>query len=277
MNRVRDLRVRPDLLYVATGWSTLVTDVHGRITGIDPQGFYARNTRMLSLERITVDGREPVAFSTANVGAHAQLSYAELAGGETLPSRALYLSVERFVGDGLRSRLGLHSYAAQSRRVEIRLRFAADFADSLEAESGHRQRSGEVTVKWDGGTCELRLDCVEPGLDRAVAVRVETTAAPRYDDGVIHIDVPVPPRGNAFVDLVVEPIVDGRRLPAPSASYAETDGADRRVASTRNPAHPRPGRPAPSSRSSRPCSPYAPSHRCGPFSSIRTCPIGCPN
>ena len=105
MTRVRNLRVRPDLLYVASGWSTLVTDVRGRITGTDPQGFFARNTRVLSVERITVDGREPVPFSTANVQGHAQLSYAELGDGETLPSRAAYLLTERFVGDGLRTRL----------------------------------------------------------------------------------------------------------------------------------------------------------------------------
>lgn len=88
MTWVRNLRVRPDLLYVASGWSTLVTDVRGRIAGADPQGFFARNTRVLSRERITVDGREPVPFATANVGGHAQLSYAELGDGEALPSRA---------------------------------------------------------------------------------------------------------------------------------------------------------------------------------------------
>jgi len=74
MSRVHDLRVRPDLLYLANGWSTLVTDVHGRVTGTGAQGFFARNTRVLSRERITVDGREPVAFSTGNVGAYGQLS-----------------------------------------------------------------------------------------------------------------------------------------------------------------------------------------------------------
>ena len=101
MSRVHDLRVRPDLLYVASGWSTLVTDARGRITGTDPQGFFARNTRVLSREHLTVDGREPIAFSTANVGAHAQLSYAELADGEQLPSEAVYLTIERFLGAGL--------------------------------------------------------------------------------------------------------------------------------------------------------------------------------
>ncbi len=112
MSRVRNLRVRPDLLYVASGWSTLVTDVHGRITGAEPQGFFARNTRVLSAERITVDGREPIAVQHRQRQAHAQLSYAELGDGETLPSRAAYLLMERFVGEGLRTRLTIVSYAA---------------------------------------------------------------------------------------------------------------------------------------------------------------------
>ncbi|MCW6007395.1 hypothetical protein K1W54_23030 [Micromonospora sp. CPCC 205371] len=228
MNRVRDLRIRADLRYVASGWSTLVTDVHGRITGVDPQGFYAHNTRVLSLERITIDGREPAAFSTANVGAHAQLSYAELDDGEPLPSRGLYLTIERFIGEGLRSRLGLHSYADRPRRVEIRMAFAADFADIKEAEGGQHQWSAEVTTKWDDGLRELRLDCVHPGLDRAVAVSVDTTAHVRYDGDAIQVDVPLPPRGHTFIDLFVEPIFDQQRFAAPPASYTETsDSAGR--------------------------------------------------
>lgn len=70
-----------------------------------------------------------------------QLSCAELAEGETLPSRALYLTIERFIGEGLPSRLGVHSYADQSHEVQICLEFAADFVDTDEAERGHRQQA----------------------------------------------------------------------------------------------------------------------------------------
>ena len=97
MGAVRDVRVRPALMYLASGWSTLVTDVHGRITGDDPQGFFAHNTRLLRREGITIDGREPVAFHTANVGTHAQVSYVELGDGEKLPSEAVYFTIERFL------------------------------------------------------------------------------------------------------------------------------------------------------------------------------------
>ncbi|MFI6327071.1 glycogen debranching N-terminal domain-containing protein [Micromonospora chersina] len=223
MTWVRNLRVRPDLLYVASGWSTLVTDVRGRIAGADPQGFFARNTRVLSRERITVDGRGPVPFATANVGGHAQLSYAELGDGEALPSRAAYLTVERFVGPGLRSRFTVVSYAARPLRIRLGLAVEADFADTSEAEAGHRLQLGEVLSRWDPAAAELLLTYRHEGLDRAVAVRLRADAPVTYADGGFTVELAVPPGGRAGADLLVEPVFDGERLPAPPATFAEPD------------------------------------------------------
>ncbi|MGK5675383.1 amylo-alpha-1,6-glucosidase [Micromonospora sp. URMC 106] len=226
MSRVRDLRVRPDLLYVASGWSTLVTDVRGRITGADPQGFFADNTRVLSVERLTVDGREPVPFSTANVAGHAQLSYAALDDGDTLPSRAAYLLVERFVGEGLRTRLTVVSYTPTPLELELRVHLAADFADTSEAETGRRAQSGPVDARWNPRDRELRLTYRRGGLDRAVAIGVRADAPVRYLDDTLVVGIAVPPRGSGRVELVVEPVFDGRRLAAPPATFAEPgDGA----------------------------------------------------
>ncbi len=233
MGAVRDVRVRPALMYLASGWSTLVTDVHGRITGDDPQGFFAHNTRLLSRERITIDGREPVAFDTANVGAHAQVSYVELADGEKLPSEALYLTIERFLGEGLRTRLALHSWAAQPRRVRIAVTLVADFADTQEAERGYHGHHVEVRREWHAEQNELRLIYASPNpaapeLDRAVAIRVEAPAAVRCAGDTIETTLTVEPGGATCVDLVAEPVFDGNRMAAPPASYTETgDSAGR--------------------------------------------------
>ncbi|SCL30788.1 Glycogen debranching enzyme (alpha-1,6-glucosidase) [Micromonospora rhizosphaerae] len=221
MTRVRALRVRPDLLYVASGWSTLVTDVRGRISGTDPQGFFARNTRVLCAERVTVDGREPVNFSTANVQGHAQLSYAELGDGESLPSRAAYLLTERFVGAGLRTRLTIVSYAARALELRLRIELAADFADTKEAETGRRVQVGDVGTSWAPGDRELRLTYLRPDLDRAVAIRVQAGTPVRYGDGALTLDLTVPPRESRRVELTVEPIFDGERLAAPPATFGE--------------------------------------------------------
>jgi glycogen debranching enzyme len=223
MAQVRDLRVRPDRLCMASGWSTLVTDVHGRIAGEGAQGFFAQGARVLSRERLSVDGREPVAFSTAVVGAHAQLSYAELGNGETLPSEAMYLTVERFLSAGLRSRFAVHSWADAPRTLTVRLEVAADFADMEEAEQGQRRQSAGVAADWDDDARELRLAYQHPQLDLAVAIRWEGAVPVRHCERGVSVDLVVGPGESAAVEVVAEPIIDGQRYRAPPASYAEPD------------------------------------------------------
>jgi glycogen debranching enzyme len=223
MNRVRDVRVRPDLLSIASGWNVLITDVHGRIAGIDPQGFFARNTRVLSRERITVNGVEPQAFSTAKVGAHAQLSYATLVEGETLPRRGAYLMVERFLGEGLRTRFRVQSHSDIEHRFQIGVEIDADFADTDEAEQGERRQQGPVTDAWDAESRRLRLEYDHPGLDLAVSINVETTLPVSRNGRTLSLELPVPAGGTASFDLVTEPLIDGVNLPAPPGMYAEPD------------------------------------------------------
>ncbi|MFV2114427.1 glycogen debranching N-terminal domain-containing protein [Micromonospora sp. LOL_025] len=179
-----------------------------------------------------MDGREPVPFSTANVAGHAQLSYAALGGGDTLPSRAVYLLVERFVGAGLRTRLTVVSYAAVPLDLRPRIDLAADFADTSEAESGRRVQSGTVDASWDDRDRELRLIYRCDGLDRAVAIGVRADTPVRYADAALTVDLAVPPRGSRRVELLVEPVFDGQRLAAPPPTFAEPDDAAARARDT---------------------------------------------
>jgi glycogen debranching enzyme len=203
--------------------------VRGRICGRDPHGFYAQNTRVLHRERITVDGREPVAFCTANVGAHAQLSYAQLADGETESWRGVYLMMQRFVGEGMRTRLTVTSYADEPLALRLDVEVAGDFADINEAETGRRRQSAEVESSWHPGAGEVRLAYLHERLDRAVAVRMDAPEPARFADGVFTADLAVAPRGSASVDIVVEPVFDGRRQAAPPAVYAEPGDAAARA------------------------------------------------
>jgi glycogen debranching enzyme len=223
MSRVRDVRVRPDLLYVSSGWNVLITDVHGRVAGIGSQGFYARNTRVLTLERITVNGQEPYSFTTAKVGAHALLSYAKLVDGETLPRRGVYLTVERFVGEGLRTRLTVRSFSDIEQRFELGIELDADFSDTEEAETGRRQQHGPVADSWDASAKQLRLDYEHPGLELAVTTTVDTPAAVSRKGRILGLELVVAAGESASVELVTEPWIDGRRGRAPRATYEEPD------------------------------------------------------
>lgn len=223
MTTTRDLRVRPDLLYVASGWNVLVTDVHGRVGGVDPHGFYARNTRVLSLEGVSVDGLSPQVFSTANVGAHAQQSYAILDHGDDLPSTATYLVSEHFVGQGMRTRLTVLSYAERPRDWAIRVVFAGDFADIDDVESGHSRQSADVHAGWDEAAQRLTLKYLHPDLDYSVLITGTGAGVHYVDKNTFEAGLHVTPRGSASVEFTIEPVLDGVLMPAPSAVFTEPD------------------------------------------------------
>ncbi|WP_448627949.1 glycogen debranching N-terminal domain-containing protein [Geodermatophilus sp. URMC 64] len=222
----RDARVRADLLHVASGWSLLVTDALGRMSGGRTCGFYADNTRVLSHERITVRGVEIAPFACARIGGHALVTHVELGDGEVLPPRALYLTVERFVGPGLRTVLRFDSFSDEPVTLPVCVELDADFADFDEAEFDRRRQSAPVLRTWDAATGRLRLDYEHPELDRAVAVGVEVAAAAdqvTWTGGALRWELTLPPRGRATATLVVEPLFGGRRSAAPPPSFSAAD------------------------------------------------------
>jgi glycogen debranching enzyme len=223
MTKTRDLRVRPDLLYVASGWNVLVTDVHGCVGGVDPHGFFARNARVLSLEQVTVDGKPPQVFSTANVGVHAQQSYAILDNGDDLPSRAAYLVCEHFVGEGLRTRLSILSFADQPRRWTVRVVFDADFADIDDVQRGQSRQQADVVADWNGDSGRLALRYMHPRLDYAVLITGHSSRIRYVDKNTFEADLDVEPGGRAGLEFTTEPLVDGILMPAPPATFAEPD------------------------------------------------------
>ncbi len=216
-----DARVRADQLMVVSGWSLLVTDAFGGLPGSGTTGYYVDNTRVLSRERIAVDGAPLAPFSCARVGSHALVTHVELGDGEALPPRALYLTVERFVGEGLRTRLRFDSYTDAPAVLPVCIEVDADFADADEAEQGRRRQCAPVLRSWDGAAAELTLRYDEPRLARAVTLRVEQGNPVPVLDG-LRFDVDLPPRGSATVEYVVEPVFDGRRRPAPPARFDES-------------------------------------------------------
>lgn len=217
MPTVEPLRPRPDLRFVTSGWSMLVTDAHGRLGGDAIQGFYVDNTRFISRELLLVRGKEPVPFSTARVGAHAQLSYACVVDGEGDPAEGLYLALERFVGPGLHTRLTLLSSAHHDQRVDVRVELEADFLDVVDLLEG--KRSTPVPALWDQDSQRLTLSAGGP-LQQSLRLH-PTGALWHLEDGALCTVVDVPARQDAVLSLFAEAVTPSGRRRAPAAAYTE--------------------------------------------------------
>jgi glycogen debranching enzyme len=208
-----NLRARGAHLFTYSGRCVLVTDLSGRVGEEDPLGLYVDNLRVLSRLEVSVDASSPRPISATPVGGDAFLSYEQLPEIEGLAEPPIYLETARFIGDGMRTILRLSSFAIVEARFELGIHLAADFADSQEAEQGDRQQNAEVETTWDEASREVCISYLHPQLDRGVAIRVERSPAPlEWRDAALRLQVTLPPRGSAELELAVEPIVDGRRV-----------------------------------------------------------------
>jgi glycogen debranching enzyme len=178
-----ELRARADKRFLYSGYSMLVTDAHGAVTGEGTEGFYIENTRLLCRQDLTADGVPLVAFAASSTSRHGFLAYAEVPGGPQVPETSVYLEITSTVSDqGLRTRIRVENYAfgdAAGGAAEFLLgiNLAADFADIEEADRGERQQTAEVEVRWNEPAQEVVFAYLHPKLRHRVAVRLERSPA----------------------------------------------------------------------------------------------------
>src|SRR4051794_30512188 len=94
------LRARGNQHYAYSGRSVLVTNRDGTITGNGTEGFYFANTRLLSRDELTADGRPLTPVVASPVSGASFLAYAEVPAGANIPPGGVYVAVTRAVADG---------------------------------------------------------------------------------------------------------------------------------------------------------------------------------
>jgi glycogen debranching enzyme len=214
------LRGRAEQIYVYSGRSVLITNLRGQVTGAGSEGFHVDNTRVLSLDRLIVNGAEPKAVAVSAVGADAMLAYQEVVAGDDDEDRSVFIEQSRFVGEGLVTRLRVTNYARSGgTRLRFAWRLAADFADTDDTERGERRFQTEVDCVWDAASTRLTMRPTDSRLEMAVALRLDGSAAD-WDGQALGFELAVPARGSAEVALTVEPSFDGQQRRAPIAAFA---------------------------------------------------------
>jgi glycogen debranching enzyme len=115
-------------LTILEGSTFCVCDDLGDVDG-GTTGFFADDTRFLSLLRVTINGERPLLLTSRRVEYFSAAFYMRnpLAGG--LPQDALTIVRHRFVGDALQDHLVLENRSDRRVELELALELGSDFAD----------------------------------------------------------------------------------------------------------------------------------------------------
>jgi glycogen debranching enzyme len=221
--------LRPFHHLIHGGYTVLVTRPDGSLGGAGREGLYDYDTRILSLWRLTLDGRAPQPVSSCIIesdrwGACLRVPLAGgRAAGPRLPQDALEVDVARRVGSGMAERITVANRSMEATAVKLALALDGDFADVQEVQ-GRREQRGRTRAGWDEGERALAIEyAVRRGgraLRRGIRVRVVAAdTAPAASAGArrrLRFRLELPPRGIWTVRLAYESLVDGAwRCPPP--------------------------------------------------------------
>jgi len=188
-------------------------------------GLYHQDTRHLSRFDLTLAGLRPLLLSSTlamdNVMLTSDLSNASALdlGATALDQGVIHVRRSLFLGDGMcHGRLAVRNFAFTSLRVQLELRFGADFADLFEVRGMRREQRGRLlpaTLTDDGVILSYQgLD----GLLRATRLAFEPVPQALTASSVV-FDLHLDPRGRATVFFSVACVPEAAMPRRPRAAF----------------------------------------------------------
>jgi glycogen debranching enzyme len=204
-------------LTVLEGSTFCISDELGDLGGATT-GFFAEDTRYLSLFRVAINGAAPLLLSSGRTQPFSAAFYLRNPLARELPQDALLIVRTRFVTDALRDRLVLENGAAQPLELDLELELGCDFADIFTVKEhdfwlGHPLDAPALPslapCRWDEPGREAWLDGGDGTSTRVALSRAGTRAG-----GVVTYRIVLQPheRWELLVD-VLPSTEEGRAAP----------------------------------------------------------------
>ncbi|MGH9099696.1 MAG: amylo-alpha-1,6-glucosidase [Acidimicrobiales bacterium] len=154
-----EVQVGPPVLCVHDDDQFLVCEENGHVSSTTEQGFFVRDTRMVSGYRLKLGRAYPVLLNGCQVqSCSARIEFTnqavETATGRITPN-TLHLRVDRVIGDGLHEDYDLVNYGSDLVQILLEVSVESDFADLFDVRSRRRLQRGSIQATWDESEATL--------------------------------------------------------------------------------------------------------------------------
>jgi glycogen debranching enzyme len=179
----------------------LVCQPDGRILGGIDDGFFTRDTRLISGYDLRINGRRPLLLNSAPIQFFS--SRYEFTNDQLLddvgrvPRHVLAIRVDRTVSGGIHEDIDIVSYASRPIRLTIEIAIESDFADIFDVRANSLVRRGQLNTRWFRSRRELRSEYVNRDFRRELIVAVDKAdSVPQYANGRLAFVATIAPRGS---------------------------------------------------------------------------------
>lgn len=205
----------PGGVTLVEGSSFCVCDPSGDLRGVEPNGVFFQDTRILSRWDLQVDGEVPDPLAAMTPEPYRAVFVARLPRRSGRTDTNLLVQRDRRVGNGLREDLVVRNPGGEPTACTVQVVVGADFADLFEVKEGRVQVRGTRRSHAEGD--ELHLEQTWRGRRLGVVVQapggeVSPADAPGAGAGTVLYRFVVPARGEWTASVLVRPLVDGRAV-----------------------------------------------------------------
>jgi glycogen debranching enzyme len=190
------IAVNTEQIAISDGSSFLVTARDGSINDQLPQGFFVRDTRLISYYEISLN-RYPLKLLASSSLTHRVALY-QFTNPEILtiegsfPEGRLIVSVRRDVVGGLHEDIDITNHHLERVEFQLMLSIRSDFADIFQVKSKQLLARGKTTTIWNEG--KLVTDYQNETFQRGLITTLEgSDSPPNYANGRLVFDIALEP------------------------------------------------------------------------------------
>jgi glycogen debranching enzyme len=190
------IAVNTEQIAVSDGSSFLVTARNGSINDQLPQGFFVRDTRLISYYEISLN-RYPLKLLASSGLTHRVALYQftnpeMLTVRGTFPEGRLIVTVRRDIVGGLHEDIDITNHHLERVEFQLMLSIRSDFADIFQVKSKRLLARGKTTTIWHEG--KLVTDYQNETFQRGLITTLEgSDSPPNYANGRLVFDIALEP------------------------------------------------------------------------------------
>ena len=203
-------------LTILEGSTFCICDDRGDV-GEKTSGFYAHDTRFLSILRMTIDGKPPLLLSSSKVEYFSAAFYLRNPLSDGLPPDTLSIARRRFVGEGMQERIVIRNEGTEPVSFSLGLEIGCDFADIMSVKEYDFALGDPLNAPPLPPTVELRYDeennqflLIDPEGEARTQVLLSQRGT--LNGSGIEYDVALEPKRTWDLQLDVVPLVNTAEL-----------------------------------------------------------------